>query len=52
MKKKNCGIGELTEAMIIDQLEDIARQSRAGFGDGPEFPIFGSVDRLDNKEVK
>lgn len=44
--------GELTEEMIVDQLEAIARQARAGFVDGPGFPVFGSVDGRKNKEAR
>lgn len=41
--------GELTEDMVIEQLEAIARQARAGFVDGPDFPVFGSLaGRLKN----
>jgi len=40
--------GELTEESIIEQLEAIARQARAGFVGGPGFPVFGSLeDRVD-----
>ncbi len=39
------GDGELTEEMIIAQLEAIARQARAGFVDGPGFPVFASLNR-------
>ena len=38
------GDGELTEEMIIAQLEAIARQARAGFVDGPGFPVFASLN--------
>lgn len=34
--------GELTEEMIVEQLEAIARQARAGFVDGHCFPVFAS----------
>lgn len=37
--------GELTEEMVIAQLEAIARQARAGFVDGPDFPVFAPLDR-------
>lgn len=37
--------GELTEEMIVEQLEAIARQARAGFVDGPEFSVFASLNR-------
>ncbi len=37
--------GELTEEMIVAQLEAIARQARAGFVDGPGFPVFASFNR-------
>ena len=37
--------GELTEEMIVAQLEAIARQARAGFVDGPGFPVFASLNR-------
>ena len=37
--------GELTEEMVVEQLEAIARQARAGFMDGPGFPVFASIDR-------
>ncbi len=40
---------ELTEEMIVAQLEAIARQARAGFVDGPGFPVFASLNR--NPEV-
>ncbi|MBQ6007083.1 MAG: hypothetical protein IJL17_00990 [Kiritimatiellae bacterium] len=36
--------GELTEEMIVVQLEAIARQARAGFVDGPGFPMFASLN--------
>ena len=36
--------GELTEEMIVKQLEAIARQARAGFVDGPGFPVFASLN--------
>ena len=36
--------GELTEEMIVAQLEAIARQARAGFVDGPGFPVFASLN--------
>ena len=39
------GDGELTEDMIIAQFEAIARQARAGFVDGPGFPVFASLNR-------
>ena len=39
------GDGELTEEMIVAQLEAIARQARAGFVDGPGFPVFASLNR-------
>ena len=39
------GDGELTEEMIVARLEAIARQARAGFVDGPGFPIFASLYR-------
>ena len=39
------GDGELTEEMIITQLEAIARQARAGFVDGQGFPVFASLNR-------
>ena len=37
--------GELTEEMVVAQLEAIARQARAGFVDGPGFPVFASLNR-------
>ena len=37
--------GELTEEMIVGQLEAIARQARAGFVDGHGFPVFASFNR-------
>lgn len=37
--------GELTEEMVVEQLEAIARQARAGFVDGPGFPVFASLNR-------
>lgn len=37
--------GELTKEMVVEQLEAIARQARAGFVDGPDFPVFASIDR-------
>ena len=37
--------GELTEEMIVGQLEAIARQARAGFVDGPGFTVFASLHR-------
>ena len=36
--------GELTEEMIVKQLEAIAQQARAGFVDGPGFPVFSSLN--------
>ena len=39
------GDGELTEEMIVAQLEAIARQARAGFVDGSGFPVFASLNR-------
>ena len=36
--------GELTEEMIVEQLEAIAQQARAGFVDGPGFPVFASLN--------
>ena len=36
--------GDLTEDAVVGQLEAIARQARAGFVDGDEFPLFGSLD--------
>ena len=39
------GDGELTEEMIVAQFEAIARQARAGFVDGPGFPVFASLNR-------
>ena len=39
------GDGELTEEMVVAQLEAIARQARAGFVDGPGFPVFASLNR-------
>ncbi len=38
------GDGELTEEMIVAQFEAIARQARAGFVDGPGFPVFASLN--------
>ena len=38
------GRRELTEKMVIAQLEAIARQARAGFVDGPGFPVFASLN--------
>ena len=32
--------GELTDKMIVEQLEAIARQARAGFIEGDGFPVF------------
>lgn len=37
--------GELTEEMVVEQIDAIARQARAGFVDGPGFPVFASIDR-------
>lgn len=37
--------GELTEEMVVEQLEAIARQARAGFVDGPGFPVFALLNR-------
>ena len=37
--------GELTEEMVVEQLEAIALQARAGFVDGPGFPVFAPLDR-------
>ena len=39
------GDGELNEEMIVARLEAIARQARAGFVDGPGFPVFTSLNR-------
>ena len=39
------GDGELNEEMVIARLEAIARQARAGFVDGPGFPVFASINR-------
>ena len=39
------GDGELTEEMIVEHLEAIARQARAGFVDGPGFPVFAPLNR-------
>ena len=44
------GDGELTEEMIVAQLEAIARQARAGFVDGPGFPVFASLNRNTEEE--
>ena len=41
--------GELTEEMIVAQLEAIARQARAGFVDGPGFPVFATFNRNTEK---
>lgn len=38
------GDGKLTEEMIVAQFEAIARQARAGFVDGPGFPVFASLN--------
>ena len=38
------GDGELNEEMIVARLEAIARQARAGFVDGPGFPVFASLN--------
>lgn len=37
--------GELTDEVIIEKLEAIARQARAGFVAGEGFPLFGSLER-------
>lgn len=37
--------GGLTEEMVVEQLEAIARQARVGFVDGPGFPVFASLNR-------
>ena len=37
--------GALNEEMVIARLEAIARQARAGFVDGPGFPVFASINR-------
>ena len=42
--------GELTEEMIVAQLEAIARQARAGFVDGSGFPVFASLNRNAEEE--
>ena len=44
------GDGELTEEMVVAQLEAIARQARAGFVDGPGFPVFASLNRNTEEE--
>lgn len=36
--------GPLTEDAVVRQLEAIAQQARAGFVDGDDFPLFGSLD--------
>lgn len=36
--------GELTEAAVVEQIEAIARQARAGFVEGEGFPVFGSLE--------
>ena len=36
--------GELTDALIVSQLEAIARQARAGFVAGEGFPVFGPLE--------
>ena len=36
--------GELTDKMVVEQLEAIARQAESGFVDGPGFPVFASMD--------
>ena len=37
--------GEFTEALVVEYLEAIAKQARAGFCRGPNFPVFGSLSR-------
>jgi len=37
--------GELSEELIVKQLEAIARQARAGFVPGEGFPLFGSFEK-------
>lgn len=44
------GDGELTEEMVVEQLEAIARQARAGFVDGQGFPVFASLNRNTEEE--
>ena len=41
--------GEQTEETIVAQLEAIARQARAGFVDGPGFPVFATFNRNTEK---
>lgn len=36
--------GELTEEAVVRQLDAIARQARAGFVDGEDFPVFASLE--------
>ena len=43
------GDGEQTEETIVAQLEAIARQARAGFVDGPGFPVFATFNRNTEK---
>lgn len=35
--------GELTDVLIVKQLEAIARQAKAGFVSGEGFPVFGPL---------
>ena len=52
--------GELTDKMIVEQLEAIARQARAGFVEGDGFPVFVPMEdylrqlerQLKSKEVQ
>ena len=37
--------GEFTEALVVEYLEAIAKQARAGFCSGPNFPVFGTLER-------
>lgn len=36
--------GELSDGLIIKQLEVISQQARAGFVEGEGFPVFGSLE--------
>jgi hypothetical protein len=37
--------GEFTEALVVEYLEAMAKQARAGFCRGPNFPVFGTLER-------
>lgn len=41
--------GELTDKLVVKQLEDIARQARAGFIAGDGFPVFGPLDKTEKE---